>query len=163
MPPEVDLAALERRVARIEDRQAIEELKARYCSICDADHDPDRIVTVFSEDCVWQGEGIGVARGHAELRGLFERFQQDIAYSQHMVMNPLIELEGERAHAVWYFFGAFTFRTSEEARWLAARYDEDYVKQPDGWRIQHLRIREPVMNAAYAKGWAKQTLAARGR
>ena len=41
----MDLAELERRITRIEDRKAIKELKARYCAVCDDDHNPDQITT----------------------------------------------------------------------------------------------------------------------
>ncbi len=149
----MDLAELERRITRIEDIEAIKQLKARYCEICDDDHDPDQITRVFTEDGVWQGVGER-AEGHAAIRELFRGFQRSISYSQHMVMNPVIEVEGAAAHAVWYFFGSFTFRENNEARWLAARYHDDYVKIDGTWRIKHLRVRGPGMNASYEKGWA---------
>lgn len=153
----MDLAELERRVARLEDLEAIKQLKARYCEICDADHDPERITTLFSEDGTWHGAGIGHAEGHAEIRSLFEGFARSIRFSQHMVMNPILEVEGTTAHGVWYFFGLFTFRENHEARWLSARYHEDYVKVDGTWKIRHLRVRGPGVNAPYARGWAEST------
>ncbi len=149
----MDLVELERRITRIEDIEAIKQLKARYCEICDDDHDPDRITRIFTEDGVWQG-AMGKAEGHAAIRELFAGFQRSISYSQHMVMNPIIEVDGAAAHAVWYFFGSFTFRENNEARWLAARYHEDYVKVDGAWKIKRLRVRGPGMNAPYEKGWA---------
>jgi hypothetical protein len=50
-------ATLEERIRRLEDIQAIRELKARYCDICDADHDADRIVELFTADGVWESVG----------------------------------------------------------------------------------------------------------
>ena len=61
---------LEERITRLEDLEAIKQLKATYCEICDDKHDPDRIVTIFAEDGIWEGKGIGTARGHAEIRKL---------------------------------------------------------------------------------------------
>lgn len=148
------LQELERRITHLEDIEAIKQLKARYCTICDADHDPDRITELFTEDGIWEGRGIGHAKGHAAIRALFVGFQKAISYSQHMVMNPLIEVSGDRAHAVWYFFGAFTFRAGNEAKWQAARYHEDYVKVQGQWKIEHLRVKGPAFSAAYATGWA---------
>ena len=150
----MDLAELERRITRIEDVEAIKQLKARYCEICDDDHDPDRIGDIFTEDGVWHGAGMGPAEGRAAIRELFVGFQRRISYSQHMVMNPIIEVDRAVAHSKWYFFGAFTFHENNEARWLAARYHEDYAKVNGTWKIKHLRVRGPHMNAAYAKGWA---------
>jgi len=152
----MDDSALERRIAAIEDLEAIKQLKARYCQICDDDHNPDQITSLFSEDGVWEGRGIGKAQGHAEIRSLFESFQKVISYSQHMVMNPVIEVDGDRAHGTWYFFGTFTFYEGNQAKWQAARYHEDYSKVNGEWKIQHLRVKGPGMSADYEKGWAER-------
>jgi len=123
----MDLDELTRRVTRLEDIEAIKQLKARYCTICDDDHNPERITSVFTEDAIWEGRGIGKAQGHAAIRELFKGFQRTISYSQHMVMNPIIDVDGDRATGVWYFFGTFTMRDGNQAKWQAARYREDYA------------------------------------
>ena len=148
---------LEQRITRLEDLEAIKQLKARYCEICDDGHDPDRITSIFSEDGIWEGRGIGKAQGHAEIRKLFEGFQKMMSYSQHMVMNPVIETNGDRAHGTWYFFGTFTFYEGNQAKWQAARYHEDYVKVNGEWKIQHLRVKGPGMSADYEEGWAPRS------
>jgi hypothetical protein len=150
----MDIAELEQRISRLEDLEAIKQLKARYCEICDDDHNPDRITSIFAEDGVWEGRGIGKARGHAEIRKLFEGFQKMMSYSQHMVLNPVIEVDGDHAKGRWYFFGTFTFYEGNQAKWQAARYHEDYVKVNGDWKIQHLRVKGPGMSADYEKGWA---------
>ncbi len=153
----MDAGLLEERITRLEDLEAIKQLKALYCDICDDDHDPDRITSIFTEDGVWEGRGIGKAQGHAEIRSLFEGFQKVISYSQHMVMNPVIEVDGDHAHGTWYFFGTFTFYEGNQAKWQAARYHEDYVKVSGDWKIQHLRVKGPAMSADYEKGWAERS------
>jgi hypothetical protein len=152
----MNLEELAARITRLEDLEAIKQLKARYCTICDENHDPDRITSVFSEDAVWEGRGIGHARGHAEIRELFKGFQRMISYSQHMVMNPIIHVDDDEAKGVWYFFGAFTMHDGDQAKWQAARYHEDYVKVNGEWKIRHLRIKGPAISADYETGWAKR-------
>ena len=152
----MNLEELAKRITRLEDLESIKQLKARYCSICDDDHNPDRITSVFSEDGEWEGRGIGHATGHAAIRELFVGFQKSISYSQHMVMNPLIEVNGDRATGVWYFFGPFTMREGNQAKWLTARYHEDYVKVNGEWKIRHLRVKGPGISADYETGWAKK-------
>jgi hypothetical protein len=149
----MDLATLEERITRIEDREAIKELKARYCAVCDDDHNPDTITTLFVEDGIWEGGEFGKAQGHATIRQLFQTFQKLISFSQHMVMNPIISIEGNQAKATWYFLGPFTFRKHNEAKWIAVRYEDDYVKVNGEWKFKHLRafIR---MDAPHATGWA---------
>ena len=153
----MDIQVLAARLQRLEDIEAIRQLKALYCEICDDDHNPDRIVTIFTEDGIWEGGGIGTAKGHAEIRALFERFQKMISFSQHMTMNPRIEVDGDSASATWYFLGAFTFREGNQARWQATRYHEDYARVDGEWKIKHLRTRRPGFRADYETGWAKST------
>ncbi len=145
---------LEARITRLEDLEAIRQLKARYCEICDDDHNPDRIVGLFTEDGIWEGRGIGRAEGHQEIRALFERFRTLIRFSQHMSMNPVIEVHGETAKGTWYFFGPFTLAEGNQAVWQACRYHEDYRKVGGEWKIAHLRVKGPRMSAGYEKGWA---------
>ena len=154
----MDLEELARRLTRLEDIEAIKQLKARYCEICDDDHNPQRITSVFAEDGIWESADFGTARGHDEIRRLFQKFQKLIEFSQHNVMNPIIEVHGNTATGEWYFFGPFTFREGHQARWLALRYQDDYVKVNGEWKYEHLRVHLRV-SAAYEDGWAEQRIA----
>jgi hypothetical protein len=138
----------------MEDIEAIKQLKARYCDICDDDHNPDRITGLFVEDGIWEGGEFGKAQGHQAIRKLFQGFQQLISFSQHNVMNPIIEIDGNAAKASWYLLGPFTFRKNNNAVWLAVRYEDDYVKVNGEWKYKHLRATVRV-SAPYEKGWAK--------
>ncbi len=149
----MDLEALEKRITRIEDREAIKELKARYCAICDDDHNPDAITTLFVEDGIWECGDFGKAQGHAAIRKLFQGFQQLISFSQHKVMNPIMDIDGNQAKVTWYFLGPFTFRKENEAKWTAVRYEDDYVKVNGEWKFKHLRAFIRI-HASYATGWA---------
>lgn len=151
----MDIIDLEKRITRLEDLESIKQLKARYCEICDDNHDSERITSIFTDDGIWEGRGIGKAQGHAEIKVLFENFQKKISYSQHMVLNPIIEVDGTTATGVWYFFGPFTFYEDNQAMWQAARYREDYEKIDGTWKIKHLRVKGPGMSARYEAGWAK--------
>lgn len=144
---------LEQRIARLEAIDAIKQLKARYCEICDGGHEPDEIVTLFTPDGIWEGEGIGRAVGHDEIKKLFRGFQQSISFSQHMVQNPIIEVNGDHASGRWYFFGLFTYARNNQRRWQAARYHEEYAQVNGAWQIKRLSIAPPVMSARYETGW----------
>ena len=146
---------LEKRITILEDIEAIKKLKARYCAVCDDDHNPDEITKLFADDGIWEGDGIGAHTGHAAIRKLFEGFRDRISFSQHNVMNPRIEVDGDRARGIWYFLGPFTFRKGNRARWLAARYEDDYVKVKGEWKFLHLRA-IGRMSAPYETGWANK-------
>ncbi len=152
-----DFQALATRIQRLEDIESIKQLKALYCEICDDDHNPERIVTIFTENGIWEGRGIGRAEGHDEIRGLFQKFQKMMSFSQHMTMNPRISVDQTTARGTWYFFGPFTFRKGNQAMWQATRYLEDYEKVNGEWKIRHLRVTGPGMSAKYESGWAGST------
>jgi hypothetical protein len=151
----VDNAELQKRITVLEDIEAIKKLKARYCAVCDDDHNPAKITTLFAEDGIWEGVGtVGQHKGHAAIRKLFEGFKERISFSQHNVMNPVIEVDGDQAKGAWYFMGPFTFRKGNRAVWLAAHYDDDYVKINGEWKFKHLRA-IGRMSAPYETGWAR--------
>ena len=151
----MDNAELAKHVVLLEDLEAIKQLKAEYCDICDDDHNQDRIVSIFTEDGIWEGKGVGLATGHAEIRKLFKSFADRISFSQHNIFNPRIEVNGNEAHGIWYFLGPFTFRKGNRALWLAARYEDDYVKVAGKWKYKHLRA-IGRMAAPHEEGWASR-------
>ena len=113
-------------------------------------------MTIFADNGIWEGKGVGRAQGHAELRKLFRGFQERISFSQHNVFNPRIEVKGNEAHGIWYFLGPFTFRKSNQQAWLAARYEDDYVKVNGMWKFKHLRAIGRMV-APYETGWAAKS------
>ena len=141
------------RITRLEDIESIRQLKSRYCETCDDNHNTDSIKTIFAKDGIWEGDGIGKAVGHGEIVKLFEGFQKAISFSQHMVQNPVIEVDGTNATGRWYFFGMFTYYKNQQTRWQAARYHEKYKKIEGEWKISHLKVAAPVMSARYETGW----------
>ncbi len=139
----MELEELQNRITRIEDIEAIKQLKARYCEICDHDnYDADAMATLFTEDGTWESSRVGKAEGREAIHELFSGFPKRIARAQHVVANPLIEVDGDRAHGVWYLISAVAQSDGTKYKWpgSAARYHEDYVKQNGEWKIRHLRV-----------------------
>ena len=154
MEKSVDIQELAARIGRLEDLESVKQLKARYCEVCDDGHDPDRMVDLFVEDGIWEGKGIARAEGHEEIHALFTRFGKMMSFSQHMAVNPVIEVSGDTAEGTWYFFGPFTFSKNNQATWQATRYREHYVRVGEQWKFRHLVVTGPGFSAPYDKGWA---------
>jgi|TARA_B110000196_G_C20597613_1_gene409255 hypothetical protein len=131
---------LEARITRLEDIEAIKQLKALYCDICDDMHNPNRITELFVDDGVWESADFDTATGHDEIRDLFQQFQDKFSFSQHNIMNPRIEIDGVRATGIWYIMGPWTNTEDGKEIWMTARYDDDYVKVNGQWKYQHLRV-----------------------
>ena len=79
------------------DRLDIQELFARYCYAVDS-RDPDAVVDCFTEDGVFDSSLTGVERGRAQIRERIERGRERLPNGQrHFFLNPIIELDGDRA------------------------------------------------------------------
>ena len=50
-------------------------------------------------------------------------------------MNPLIEVDGDRAKANWYFLGPLRFARVIAPYGSRARYEDDYVKVNGEWKF----------------------------
>jgi hypothetical protein len=151
----MELKDMDRELTRLADIEAIKQLKYRYAGICDDDHNPDKITSLFVEDGIWEGGPFGTAKGHAEIRKLFQGFQKMIDFSQHNMMNPIIEVHGDKATGEWYLMGPYRLRDSKKDMWLTCMYKDDYVKINGQWKHQHLRA-TPRLWVPHAEGWAKE-------
>lgn len=136
----MDLAALEARITRLEDIEAIKKLKAIYCDICDDMHNPDRIGALFAADGIWESPDFGKAVGPQAVRELFQKFKDMFSFSQHNIMNPIIDVDGDRATAQWYIAGPWDQTEGDRKTWMTLRYNDDYVKVNGEWKYQHLRV-----------------------
>jgi len=148
------LEELERRVRVLEDVEAIKKLKARYCSCCDDGFDPDGIAELFTEDGVWESAGFGSYRGRAAIRTFFEAGPSVFPFTIHQVMNPIIEVEGDRARGTWYLLQPSTMAPDGRAIWLAAHYEDEYVRDRGVWRFARLRTTTRFFTP-YDEGWGK--------
>jgi hypothetical protein len=120
---------LEERITRLEDIEAIKQLKFRYSHIC-----------VFASDGIWESEAFGVAKGHAEIEELFRGFEKMFSFSQHNMMNPIIEVDGNSATGIWYIMGPWTQTEGNNETWMALRYDDEYIKIDGEWKYKHLKV-----------------------
>ena len=146
---------LERRVRVLEDIEEIKRLKARYCAYCDDSYDADAIASLFTEDAVWDGGALGKNVGREEIRSFFQGASVRRPFAIHMVMNPIIEVDGDTARGSWNLFQPNTIADGNRAVWGAARYNEDYVRVDGEWKFKHLRITS-FFWTPYDQGWAKQ-------
>ena len=132
------LESIEKRLKALEDIEEIKALKARYCYYCDDQYDLDGLASCFTEDALWDGKIRGRAKGRGEIRQFFDGAREAIPFAVHMVMNPIIEVDGDTAKGVWILLQAYTDAPTNKASWGSARYDEEYVRIDGQWLIKSL-------------------------
>jgi hypothetical protein len=151
--------SIEDRLRALEDREAIANLKARYCNLNDGGwdggthaHIPE-LLDLFVEDAVWDGGPVaGRAEGKPNIAALFTAFQA-VPFVFHNVMNPIIEITGDAATGHWHAIIMAT-DPAQQALWTFGLYKEDYIRTPQGWKYRRIEF-IPAVNAPYEQGWAK--------
>ena len=130
------------------DREAIKELKARYCRFVDTQQ-WHRLRTLF--DPATRFEGFGSAPSGASvddfIAGISARFAGVV--SIHHVHTPEIAFKGpDAARAIWpmqdyvhFPPGAVIKEAPGTAGFIGyGHYEEEYARGPDGWRFMFLRL-----------------------
>jgi SnoaL-like domain len=154
------LEEIERRLQMIEEVEAIKRLKYQYCAYCDDNYNADGIASLFEEDAVWDGGGFGRYQGREAIRGFFRGAPRVLSFAAHQVMNPIIEVRGDKATGIWKLFQPCTqvIASGPRAVWLAATYNDDYVKAGGRWRFKRLKVNS-LFFTPYEDGWVKKQFA----
>ena len=154
----MSLERLEQRIRKLEDIEEIKKLKHSYCALCDDHYDADALAELFTEDAIWDGMERGRNDGREAIRQSFRDAPTRLPFAIHMVMNSIIEVDGDRATGVWYLFQPCTYAEGNQAVWGSARYDEEYVRVNGKWMFQHLTLSSHFWTP-FDKGWAEAKFA----
>ena len=138
-----ELLSVEARLQVLEDIEAIRRLKARYCQLCDDDHNPPALAELFVDDGVWEATVSGRFEGTQEIEGYFAglRASGRIRNSAHNAINPDIEVNGNEATAHWRLIMLYTANVPEGQPSffrIIGWYREHYVRTAAGWRYKSL-------------------------
>jgi ketosteroid isomerase-like protein len=101
------LAALEERVRRLEGVEGVWRLFQEYRRLLDL-RDFAAYSRLFTDDGEWVGD-LGSAKGPAEIEALLVRtlevYEDDTTRTYHLVANPVVDVDGDRATAtsMWCF------------------------------------------------------------
>lgn len=135
--PDTRLDQLTRRVQRLEDQDTIWRLFMTYKEHLDQ-RDFEAYASLFTDDAIWignLGKSIGPTQIAAMLEQTLEVFPSDRERAHHLVLNPVIDVDGDTATArsSW----AFVTRSETDAPvflMLGTYYDE-LRRTQDGWRF----------------------------
>lgn len=148
------MADLEARLRALEDRAAILSLKAYYAKCADDKYTDDhrrkpqdeidaitrrQVEATFTPDAVWDG---GPQFGTREGReAIYDHLRSGgWNFSLHYFVSPVITLDGDTAHGSWMLWQPCTLTAGERAMLMSATTEDDYVRTPQGWRMQRMRF-----------------------
>jgi len=158
----MNLEDLEAKIKELDDIESIKKLKATYCYLCDAGLDDprnrDELVSHFTQNARLDF-GMGPPSQFQGTEGLKTFFGEivpmGVSFCMHMVHNPIIDVEGDRATGRWYFEAPTNNRLeNDRAEWLAGTYHEEYVRENGEWKIDSIKV-DWTYRTPYDEGWAK--------
>lgn len=156
------LAALEERLDRYDSERAISLLMYRYIHACDELKDAKQIASYFTEDATWEGQGnfaeFGRTIGRPAIEQMFIDNPSMLPFTAHFLTNPAIGIscDGSEGWGQWHVLEAATLRDNRAQVWMAAWYENDFVKVGGEWLISHIRYRDSFV-VPYEEGWLKTT------
>lgn len=153
---------LEARIRKMEDIHAITNLQALYSFHID-NAEIDKLVELFADDFTWQVgfDEMTKITSKPTLARFLSKSSEQTPMMRHQPMTPYIEVDGDRATGIWYLTGMMTSITSngDEARWVQGRYDNEYVRVGEGWKLSCLYFKYNFLTP-YEDGWVKTPTAA---
>lgn len=122
------------RLQALLDKQDIHEVMMRYCRAV------DRMDIDLLKTCYWPDarDDHGPFKGSAtEFFGIVENLSDPYSFSQHLICNEFVELDGDSARSESYFvMPAGTESEGERKIWiLAGRYIDRFERRNGEWRI----------------------------
>lgn len=127
------------RLRHLEDIEAIRRLKAAYCAVADDDHNGQALTELFVADGTWSASISGEFHGHDAMRAHFDAIRASgrIRHSSHMVMNPVIDVDGDTATGTWSFLMMYTGADGSRVR-IVGFYRDTYVRVDGRWKFATL-------------------------
>ena len=119
------------------DRTELLELKYRYCYATD-NADVEALLDVFTENGYFDIGIYGTGSGHDDLREYMEWFAENKpGIRAHNVVNPIIDIDGDRATGKWYYF--VLYETPDGQLEMGHGYYDDEYRRVDGtWKTSSL-------------------------
>jgi len=151
------LEELAAKVRTLEDIEGIRKLQFRYTYFLDTSQWDD-VVNLFAENAKAQISDLPLCEGKEEIAKVFKQlFGSGMAtMTRHMVIQPVVEVEGDRAKGTFYLFACATFKLPQgpTAAWSQGKYENEYVREKGEWKISSLKIKM-TFRTPYADGWVK--------
>ena len=156
---EARLAALETKIQDLDDREAIRSLRFRYHE-CINEWRMDDIPDLFTDDGDLDFDYLGKANGTAELTKFFNGIDKILSFVKQFIHNHAIDVQGD--HGTGYSYLEAKSISKGEAYFVAARYDDEYVKQNGQWKFKKMHL-IPYFTVPFKEGWAQEDRLKMGR
>jgi SnoaL-like domain len=130
------------------DRQAIEDLVHAYCYHFDL-NEPEKVAGLFTKDARvdYGPESKTIIGADAIARTIAVGLERTFLATSHHVSNIQISFEdSDAARGIAYLYAWHRYVDGSPDGELWARYNYEFVRVPEGWRIAKLVLRAAGMS-----------------
>ena len=155
----MDMKELAKKVQRLEDIEAIKQLKAEYADACDDMYNPARMPDLFTKDAVWDGEkeGFGKHEGIDAICSFMNDVKDGLKFGVHWFLQPRIKMISEtEAEGSWYLWQTSTMASGKDILLAGMEYDK-YRKEDGVWKMSYMELKL-FYAADIKKGWKDDKL-----
>ncbi len=167
---EARVRELEAKVLELSERDAIRDLRFRYHECINEAKMAD-ISDLFTEDGELEFGHLGNAKGREQINSFFsglagtpsktgEPPRRRLYRVKQFIHNHVIRLHGDTADGYAYLEAKPVY--NGESYVVAARYDDEYVKQNGHWMFRKMKL-TPYFMVPLKEGWAGDDLLQMGR
>jgi ketosteroid isomerase-like protein len=153
--------SIEKRMQRVEDEIAIQRLLIDYAAFLDS-RNYAAYAALFTADGEWSNAG-GSRKGQPAIRAMLEGTLGAAGGANranyHIISNPRIQIEGDRATATSRYLFVMRAADGRPTPSLAGVYTDDLVRQGREWKIRR-RVADDIMPTP--EEWRKTMAAQRG-
>jgi len=121
------------------DRLAIQETLHRYCHYLDRGR-WEEFATLFTDDCCLDlSQVLGRYDGVAGIRQFTETLRSVDLFMRHLIMNIVIDGNGERARTASYVI-AITGPPGDAQQQTTGLYEDELIKRGGRWLLHRRRL-----------------------
>jgi hypothetical protein len=143
----------------LRDQDALRTLRCRYHE-CINEGKYDDIPSLFTEDGVLDFGYLGKANGRAELVKFFQGVSKLLSFVKQFIHNHVVQVQGDTGTGLSYLEAKSV--SKGESYLVAARYDDEYIKQNGQWKFKSMRL-TPYFTVPLREGWAQEDRLKMGR
>jgi hypothetical protein len=133
------MTMIEDRIRRLEDRAALDDLVVRYFLAADGD-DLEGIGTSFTEDAAFASSGVANASGRRGIVDFIAASRAHMGLTLH-TPNYALYTFGDEDHATGLVGAHLELVLDGQSLFGAVRYQDEYVRTVEGWRIARRDMR----------------------
>lgn len=152
--------ALEARIQELEDHAALQTLRFRYHE-CVNEKRPEALAELFSSDAEIDFAHLGVTKGKDKILSFFRKgLSELVPFVKQFIHNHIVQVNGDTGTGLSYLFATPVY--NGESYLVAARFDDEYVKENGRWYFKKVKL-TPYYMVPLKEGWAQEDKIKMGR